>query len=1099
MPIRLFALFFACLCLAPAFAAARPPAAGLPLEPTRKIAFSTDEGTWISLDVSPDGRTIVFDLLGDLYVVPIGGGPARAITHGLAFDSQPVFSPDGSSIAFVSDRSGAENVWVAGPDGSRPRQVTRNDGPNEFVSPAWSADGRSIFVSLYRSDRNAAELWRYDVIADGAGEKMPAASAPAAPLAKNAPAMMQELTGGKFSALGPAASRDGRYLYYAVDTGPLFEDDVTLPLWSIHRRDLVSGDEDTVVVNQGSAMRPVLSPDGRFLAYAVRRGGETELRLRELATGRDRSLAFPIQRDDQEALPTRDLVPGYAFTPDGRAVVISFGGRIQRVEMASGRIAPIPFKADVDLEVGPYIRLSLTSPTGPVKARLIQDPVQSPDGRRLVFSALGRLWHMDLPAGAPRPLLAGGPPQFEPAWSPDGRSIAYVTWTSRDYGQVWIAPAEGGAPRQVSATGAYYTSPVFSPDGRSLLAFRSSGYARDHTLQEPRFSGRSFGAVRQANLVELPLSGGDGRIIASGEMGGRPQFVDDDPAHVFVMLDKGLSRIALDGSERKSVLTVVGPGYYFLDHDVPVDDLEISPDGAWILAQNAQQLHLLKAPRRGQADTPIDLADPSVPHRKLTSVGADFFAWADHGRTITWAVGSTFWRRPLAGVPLDPPGPSAGKGERPAPGVHGVEAFAADVRTPRDVPKGRIILRGATAITMRGDEVIPNADVLIEGDRIVAIGARGSVPIPAGTAIRDLSGGFILPGFVDDHDHIADIRRGVLQLDDWALAATLAYGVTTSLDPSTLTIDMLAYQDLIDAGQTLGPRLYSTATAVFSLNRFTSEQEVGDVLSRYVDDYRTGNLKEYRTGDRQVREWVVDEARKLGLMPTTEGALDMKLDLTQVEDGFPGNEHSMSAVPLYRDVIQLFARARVSYTLTLQISHGGPPAGEHFIAATDPYDDPKIARLYPPFARTRLFTRVPWVAPDQENYARVAAGAAAVQRAGGLVGVGSHGNYPGIGFHWELQAMAAGGMTPREVLRAATMGSAEAIGRNGEIGSLAPGKFADLVILTKNPLADIDNTLSIRAVMKGGRLYDADTLAELWPDPHPAPTPWFAGETARGD
>jgi Tol biopolymer transport system component len=1070
------ALVAALTALAPAAPRAQAVTLGvegdrLPLTPTREVSFDTDEATWVSLDVSPDGRTIVFDMLGDLYALDIAGGVARPIDTGLPFDGQPAFSPDGALIAFTSDRSGAENVWVSRPDGSGARQITDNAGPNEYASPAWSPDGKSIYVSLYRSDRNAIELWRYPADRAGPGE---------------------ELTKGAYSALGAKASPDGRYLYFAAHAGAVFEDDVTLPLWAIHRLDLRSGADETAVTNQGSAMRPVLSPDGRWLAYAARLDSQTELRLRDLQTGADRPLVYPIQRDDQEALPTRDLEPGYAFTPDGKALMLVYGGKIHRIDVATGQASVVPFQAHADLPVGPFIRLNQTTDSGPVRARLIQAPEPSPDGRRLAFSSLTQLYLMDLkPGAAPRRLTSDPTPAYQPTWSPDGRTIVYVSWTSREGGYLWAAPTDGeGAPRRLTDVGAYYTNPVYSPDGQSILALRSSAYDRLHMAQEPLFNGRSFGGLRQAELVILPATGGPARVIASGSMSGDPQFTTE-PDRVFVNTDKGLESIALDGSgDRRTVLSVVGLGYYFLDHHVPPDELKISPDGRYALAQISQQLHILALPSAGRGATPIDLTDPSVPHRKLTSIGADFFGWTDGGRSVDWTVGSTFHRRPLRAIAFDPPhAPS--RGDRPIAGQGGVEAFHAEVEVLRDVPHDAVILRGATAITMNGDQVIPDADVVIVDNRITGVGPRGQVSAPAGAVVRDLSGRFITPGLIDVHDHFGEVRRGVLDTDDWAMRATLAWGVTTAFDPSTLSIDMLAYQDLLDADAMLGPRLYSTATAVFSFNDFRSLDETRDVLSRYVDDYRTHNLKEYRTGDREVREWVTMAARELGLAPTTEGAVDMKLDLTQVEDGLPGNEHSLSAVPLYKDVVQLFSQTKVSYDLTLEISHGGPPAGESFIAANRPSQDPKIQRFYPHYIIDRLYSRVRWVDPQESVYPEVAASIAKIQRAGGVVGIGSHGNYPGIGYLWELEAMASGGMTPREVLKAATLGSAETIGHLGEIGSLEPGRFADLDVFARNPLDDIKNVGSIVQVMKNGRLYDAASLDEVWPEHKPAPTPWF--------
>ncbi len=1047
-----------------------PEADGLPLVPTRHIAFDTTEGTWLSLTLAPDGRRVVFDLLGDLYALDAGGGTASPITRGLAFDSQPAFSPDGAWIAFISDRSGAENVWVARPDGSDARRITDNTGVHEYVSPAWSADGQSLFVSLYRSDRNAAELWRYDT----GGHAAPS-----------------ELTGGKYSALGAVASPDGRYLYVATSRESMFEDEITLPRWRIDRLVLATGTLETVVVNPGSAMRPVLSPDGRSLAYAARVAGETALRLRDLATGADRLVAYPVQRDVQEALPSRDLVPGYAFTPDGRALLAAYGGTIHRVPLDGSPAVTVAFRAHVELDLGPSLRREVREPEGPVRARLIQSPVASPDGSSIAFSALGRIYVERLPHGPARLLGGDGPPQFEPAWSPDGTRIAYVTWDARTGGGLWVAASSGrGMPRQAAPAGSFYSDPAFAPDGRTLYALRSSSDERRQTYKEPAlWLKRSFGSLRQADLVAVATAGGEPRAVVSGVFGGAAHFVDRDLAHLYINAAEGLDAVALEGGARRTVVSVIGAGYYFLDGPVQADELRLSPDGHHVLALLGGQLHLLDLGAAADGGPPIDVRTPRVPHRKLTSVGADYFGWSAGGTRIDWAVGSTYYRRPFASIALGTDG-----AERPTAGRDGVEAFPVVVERPRDVPHGAIVLRGATVVTMAGDAVIADADVVVVDNRIAAVGRRGAVKLPPGATVRELAGRFIVPGYVDAHDHFGDVRRRLLDLDNWGFPATLAYGVTSALDPSTLSIDMLAYQDLLDAGLCIGPRLYSTGPAVFSFNEFASPTQAEDVVRRYAEHYRLSNLKEYRSGSRRVREWIAAAAGEFGLVATTEGALDLKLDLTQVLDGYAGNEHALAAVPLFRDVIELMARSRTSYTPTLTISHGGPPAGLEFIAREDPLDDPKVVHFYPRFAREHLFTRVPWTAAQEHAYPAVAAGAAAIQRAGGIVAVGSHGNYPGIGFHFEMQALAAGGMAPLEVLRAATLGSAEAIGRARDLGSLEPGKLADLVVLDQDPRLDVRALRAIREVMKNGRLYDAATLAEEWPTPRPPPVRWFADE-----
>src|SRR5688500_15007180 len=120
--------------------------AELPLKSSRTVKFTTDEGTWMSVDVSPNGQSIVFDLAGDVYTLPLDGGKATRISEGMGFDVQPRWSPDGAKIVFVSDRDGSDDVWVMDADGKNPKQVTRSDR-TQFVAPEWTPDGKYIVVA----------------------------------------------------------------------------------------------------------------------------------------------------------------------------------------------------------------------------------------------------------------------------------------------------------------------------------------------------------------------------------------------------------------------------------------------------------------------------------------------------------------------------------------------------------------------------------------------------------------------------------------------------------------------------------------------------------------------------------------------------------------------------------------------------------------------------------------------------------------------------------------------------------------------------------------------------------------------------------------
>ena len=610
----------------------KPPAKkpGLPLKPERKIEFTTDEATWLSLTLTPDGKTIVFELMGDLYSLPIAGGEAKPITSGMAFDSQPSVSPDGKLIAFLSDRDGSENLWVCKVDGSEPKQLSK-DTQGDFESPSWTPDGEYVLVSR-RQANTLHEVWMYH-IQGGSGVQVTKSS----PTATTTPQQ-------RVRALGVVASPDGKYFYYARRTGS-FSYNVTFPLWQVVRRDRTTGDEDVITSAPGSAFRPIVSPDGAKLVFGTRHDTETGLRLRDLATGEERWLKYPVQRDDQESAATRDVLPGYSFTPDSKDVIVSYGGKIHRVQAATGEAGEIPFTAKVSQDLGPQLKFPSRVEEGPVKARLIQAPQQSPDGKRLVFSSLTHLYRMDLPGGKPARLTSGASREYQPAWSRDGQWIAYSTWDDDNGGHIWKARADGtGTPARLTRIAAFYRDPVWSPDSSRIVALRQPRQARLTGTNGFAASGTGM------DVVWVPAAGGDVSLIVPARGVGRPHFTEEQD-RIFVYSDQGLQSFRWDGTDRRTILKVVGRSRG--PEPTPASDLRISPDGKHALAKLTEQLYLIAMPAAGGETPTVNVNTPSVPVKKLTDIGADDFQWTDDGKTMTWALGSSFFRQAVATVVYD--------------------------------------------------------------------------------------------------------------------------------------------------------------------------------------------------------------------------------------------------------------------------------------------------------------------------------------------------------------------------------------------------------------------------------------------------------------
>ena len=1104
----------------------------LPLSVTKPLRFTTDEGTWLSLDVSPDGKTVVFDLLGDLYSLPIEGGKATRLTSGQAFDGQPHFSPDGKTIAFVSDRTGADNLWLMHANGTGARALTREDA-RTFISPTWSPDGKYVVVS-----RNGAgtgyNLFMYH--RDGGTGLQLTTSPPAAPTPGPGGA-----NGFPNNYVGAAFGSDPRFIYSAVRTaaGGGYNQ-ITLD-WQIGVYDRRTGKTFVRTQAVGSGMRPELSPDGKWLVYATRRDSVTALRLRELATGDERWLAPNVQRDDQESRYTRDLVPPYAFTPDSKSIVIAHHGKIWRIGVPDGAQVQIPFSADVDQMIAGVIKFDYPNDDSALVVRQIRNAVPSPDGKRLVFTALDKLWLLDL-ASCPTSATGGAPSasckprrltasadvgEFSAAWSPDSRHIAYVTWNEQAGGDIYRARADGtGKPERLSAQSGFYDKLAWSPDGKRLVVGRGP---REQRRDRDELGGNSAEAAG-VELVWMPSSGGAAQVITPVTRFGQPHFGPDSTRVYMWEPPEGLVSMRYDGTDRQAHLRIgqanppAGGGG---GGGGGADEVILSPDGDRALVQAGTNIYLISSvPLVGATPPTISITNPSrsaVPVRRLTKVGGDFARWSSDGKSIVYSLGRSYFNYDLVRADSlvrdstaradTARGPGAGNrgvgagsdsanaraaGSTTSRAIYEPSRLDVTIRAAKDKPSGTVVLRGARLITMKGNEVINSGDIVVTNNRIVAVGPAGSIPTPTGARVIDVAGKTILPGYVDVHAHMWP-AFGVHRSQPWEYLINLAYGVTTTRDPQTSTTDVLSYGDLVETGDLIGPRILATGPGVFARDSIKSLDDARDVLRRYSEFYKTNTIKQYMVGDRKTRQWVAQAAREQGLMPTLEGGLDFRKNMTEAMDGYSGIEHTLPIAPLYNDAIQLFTQSGTTWTPTLIVQYGGPWAENYWYENTNVLDDPKVNHFMPRHVVEEKASRRPgWWAPSQYSFPLFAAQAAKIVAAGGRVGMGSHGQFQGIGAHWEIWSIASGGMPRHDVLRVATIFGAESIGLGKELGSLEAGKLADLQVLDANPLDDIRNTNTVRYVMKNGRLYEGNTITEIWPRQRSVASMWWWKDDLKG-
>jgi len=1032
---------------------------------TREVPIRVEEGTWMNLDVSPDGQTLAFDLLGDIYTLPIGGGTPTRIAEGLPYETQPRFSPDGKRIAFTSDRGGGDNIWIMSRDGSDKRQLTKEDF-RLMNQPSWSPDGRFIVAKKHFTTQRSlgtGEVWMYHV-SGGDGVLL---------VKRPREAHQKEL--GE-----PIFAPDGKSVWFTRNTTPgeTFEyaQNSNKQVFAIERYDLESGKTESVIGGEGGAVRPTPSPDGKKIAYVRRERTQSKLYVRDLASGEDRKIFDTLDQDVQETWAVTGVYPNMAWTPDSASVVVWARGKLNRIELASGKSSVIPFRIADSRSVVDPPRPSIAVAPDSFETKMPRGAAVSPDGRSVVFETLGKLWVKPLAGGEPRRLTADDAAmEAYPSWSADGKRIVFVRWTDAGLGEVRTIAAAGGKATPLTPAG-HYARPRFSPDGKTVVFEKDSG----GYLSSPRASAAP-------GVYRIAASGGAMTRIT--ETGSRPQFGAAND-RIFVMegdaKESRLVSLDLNGEARR----VHAKGEL-------VNDYRVSPDGQFLaFRQNYQAFVTPLLP--GTQEVSLSPKGGGLPVTKASGDGADWLHWSGDGRRLHWSLGPTLFSAERSAMFADAP---LAKDAKPAKFEPPKTGVSLSMRIAADKPGGRIAIVGARIVTMKGADggAIDNGAILIEGNRIVAVGPLAAMTIPAGTPTLDASGKTIIPGLIDAHAHGPYGIDEITPQANWEEMTNLALGVTTRHDPSSSARTVFPALEMVRAGKVIGPRSFSTAEIVYG----AKSPEVYAQIDSYEDSLAhvrrlkaqgAHSLKNYNQPRRDQRQQVTAAALAEGMRSVAEGGSLYGVDMTLIADGNTTIEHNLPLGVFYEDVLQFFSGSKTGYTPTLVVTYGGPAADPYWRSHTEVWRHPLLQK-HEPAAILNANNARREIAPDDDyrddDSAREAAKLA---RRGVPVAIGAHGQEPGIAAHWELWSFVRGGMSPVEALRAGTIESARSLGYEADIGSLEPGKLADLVVLDADPTQDIRNSDKISKVMINGRLYDAATLNEELTGTLKRPAYWWEGK-----
>jgi imidazolonepropionase-like amidohydrolase/Tol biopolymer transport system component len=1010
--------------------------------PLTKIDINVSEGTWMNINVSPDGKHLVFDLLGDIYQIPIAGGEATPLAQGIAWQMQPVYSPDGKYIAFTSDEDGGDNIWIMNADGTNPHPIT-TETFRLLNSPAWSPDSQYLVTRKHFTGTRslgAGEVWMYH-IAGGEGVKL-----------TERPNEQKDL--GE-----PAYSPDGRYIYFSQDATPgktfHYSKDSVKGIYKIKRYDTQTGDIEVIIEGTGGAIRPTPSPDGKTLAYIKRDGFQSTLYSVDLNSGKETKLYDKLDRDMQETWAIHGVYPTMSWTNDNKHIVFWAKGKINKLDVDSKQVSDIPFSVNAQRDIQPSVRFTQNLDQDEFDVKMLRMAQVSPDGDKVVFEALGKIWIRNINDGKKTRLtrLDEDINELFPQWSRDGKDIVFTTWTDQHQGSVRVVSARGGKAKVLTSEPGKYVEPTFSPNG-DYVVYRK---ARGGDITPRTWS-------QEPGLYKVDIKGKQNtKLTASGH---QPQFgADSDRVYFIDVADTPeFSSIGMNGFEKRT--------HYTSEH---ATEFRLSPNGEHLAFAERFSVYLTPFAKHGET-LAIGPKATNLPIIQLSTRAGESISWNSNNHQLYWTLGPDLYQADVD--------TQYGKSETKVEPIITSLGFKGNA----DVPRGTVVFTGGKVITMENDKVIDNGVVIVKDNKIVSVGGANTT-IPKDAQVIDISGKTIMPGLFDAHAHGGQADDEIIPQQNWALYSGLSLGVTSIHDPSNDTTEIFAASEQQKSGRIVGPRIFSTGTILYGANLpgYTSHVDSLDDAKFHLERLKkvgAFSVKSYNQPRRDQRQQIIAAARELEMMVVPEGGSLLQHNLSMIADGHTTVEHSLPVASIYNDIKQFWSQTEVHYTPTLVVAYGGISGENYWYDKTDVWAHPRLS-MYVPHdildARSMRRTTAPDAHYNHFNVARVAN---ELNELGVRPNIGAHGQREGLAAHWEMWMFAQGGMSNMEVLKTATINPAITFGMDHQLGSIKVGKLADLIVIDGDPLTDIRTTDKVTYTMVNGKLFNSETMDQLNGDKH---------------